>query len=298
MSSPVSNPSTRRFLAGTVLSLLTLGSAAFSQGMPDQATPPAAQPASFSSSYASPSETPSGVGVQRPPRPLSGPSFQPFSSLAVTVKATSTGIGFDLAVPMNSWLALRSGATYFSYNTTINTDGLNIVGALHLQNASTSLDIHPFHNSFRISPGLSYANRVAMGAAIMVPGGQSFSLGDGGDYTSDPSNPIHGTGSFLFGNRVDPRITVGFANILSRHSGRFGMPIEAGFQYTSQPTVKLAITGNSCATTSEGTGCGPVDQASVVQEQQQLQSDLAPLRFYPIVSIGFSYKFGAHRRAW
>jgi hypothetical protein len=221
-----------------------------------------------------------------------------FSAVIVSVKAGSTGLGVDVATSLGSRLALRTGASYFKYNTSFNTDGLTINGGLHLQNLGTSLDIYPFRGRFRISPGYTFSNKNSMSATLLVPGGQSFSLGDGGDYTSDPSNPIHGTASFKFGNKFAPKLTMGVSSLFPQHGGRFSMPLEIGAQYTSAPTVTLAISGNSCGSQvqTDGTtdsGCGPVDQTNVVQEQQTLQSDLKPLRFYPIATVGVAVRFGS-----
>ena len=238
-----------------------------------------------------------GAGIPRPGIPLVAPAFQPFSAVAVSVKLGTTGVGVDVATPLARRLGLRSGASFFSYNTSLTTDGLNITGGLHLQGASTSLDIYPFKNSFRISPGLTYTNKNRMNANLSVPGGQSFSLGDGGNYTSDPSNPIQGTASFVFGNSLAPRLTMGFESLRPNHGGRVSFPLDIGVQYTAAPVVKLAISGNSCGSQSQSdgsmdSGCGAVDQTNVAQEQSELQQDLKPLRFYPLVSFGVTVKFG------
>jgi hypothetical protein len=240
-------------------------------------------------------------GISRPPVAYT-PGMRPFSAVAVALKVGSGGIGFDVATPLMQRLNLRSGASFFSYNTSLTQDGLNIAGAIKFQNASTSVDIFPFNGSFRISPGITFRNNNALNAAITVPGGQSFSLGDS-DYTSDPLDPIHGTAAFAFGSsNFAPRLTMGFGNMLPRNGSRFSFPVEVGFEYISQPTVRLNFAGSACGSQvqsdgSVGAGCGSVNPSDVAQEQSQLQSDLSPLRFYPIVSFGVSYRIGHINRA-
>lgn len=236
-------------------------------------------------------------GIIRPSAAAPTVGVRPFSGVAVALKVGSGGIGFDVATPLARHFNLRSGASFFSYNTTLTEDGLNITGAIKFQNASASLDYYPFHNGFRISPGISFRNNNAMNAVINVPGGQSFSLGDG-DYTSDPADPIHGTAAFAFGSsNFAPRLTMGFGNMLPRNGSRFSFPVEVGFEYISQPTVLLTFAGTACGSQvqpdgSTDAGCGSVDQSDVAQEQANLQSDLSPLRFYPIVSFGVSMRLG------
>ncbi len=235
-------------------------------------------------------------GVTRP-MVTATPSMKAFRTYAVSVKVGTMGPGVDIATPLAQRLNLRVGASFFQYSPSFTTDGLNIDGQLKLQNASASVDIYPFNNSFRISPGLTFKNNNSMNAGLLVPGGQSFSLGDA-DYTSDPVDPIHGTAGFTFGtSNIAPRFTMGFGNMLPRSGKHFSVPVEFGFQYISQPIVKLNFAGSGCSSQvqpdgSTEYGCGPVEQSDVMQEQKELQNDLSPLRFYPIFSIGFSYRIG------
>jgi len=55
--------------------------------------------------------------------------------------------------------------------------------------------------------------------------------------------------------------------------------------------VKYTFTGNGCpAANSPEIQCGPVNQTDVTNEQNKLQNDLTDLKFYPIFSLGLSYK--------
>ena len=225
-------------------------------------------------------------------------TMRPFETFAVAAKVGSGGIGVDVATVVAQRFNLRVGASYFSYNTSLTEDGLQITGAIKLQTAAASVDIFPFNNSFRISPGVSFKNDTHMSANLLVPGGQSFSLGDD-NYTSDPADPIHGTAAFGFGRNVAPQLTLGFGNMIPRSGKHFSFPVEAGVQFTDRPTVNLHIAGSSCGSVSQdgvtATGCGPVDQISVQQEQLELTNDLSALRFYPVVSVGISYRIGGRR---
>lgn len=246
----------------------------------------AAGPMSYSSSSA-----PASSAIQ--PANTAAPgsvSYRPFSSVGVALKFGAAGVGFDLATPIASWLNLRGGASFFSYNTTLVEDGANISGAIKFQNASAMLDIFPFRNRFRISGGMTVFNNTGFNAALTVPGGNSFSVGNA-SYTSSPADPIHGTGTFNFGGRTAPRVSVGFGNMLPR-GGHWALETEAGFQYISRPTVLYVINGSGC-TGPNNTQCGPIDQSDVKQEQTDLQNDLSGLRFYPVLSVGLSYKIGA-----
>ena len=221
--------------------------------------------------------------------PESG-GVHPFSAVGVAVKFGVAGAGFDLATPVASWLNVRGGASFFSYSTTLVEDGTNVSGAIKFQNGSAMLDIFPFRNRFRISGGATVFNKTGFNAALAVPAGNSFTVGNT-DYTSDPSDPIHGTGTFNFGGSIAPRVSIGFGNMTPRR-GHWGFETEAGFQYITRPTVVYVIHGSGC-TGPANTNCGPISQSSINQEQTNLQNDLSGLRFFPILSIGLSYKLGS-----
>jgi hypothetical protein len=247
----------------------------------------AAPAASAQSSATSPASTGSGSSL-------------PFSGLAIGVKLGLGGFGFDVATPLvHQRLNLRGGASFLSYTpSTITTDNLNIDGNIKFQNADAMVDWFPFHGSFRLSGGATVYNNTGLTAALSVPGGQSFTVGSTTYYSepynavTNPAGPILGTGVFTFGgNNVVPRTTIGFGNMLPK-KGHFRFETEVGVQYFSAPTVVYHFTGTGCQSLLLGVylNCGPINQTDVLNEQIKLQNDLYDLRFFPILSIGLSYK--------
>ncbi len=222
--------------------------------------------------------------------PLGG--ARPLHSVAVAFQLGTAGLGAELATPLASHLALRAGAQYFHYATTISTDGLNADGTLSFTSGQLSLDVFPFrHSSFHLSPGVALHNDNHVAATLNVPPGNSFTLGDT-DYTSDPADPIAGNTRVVFGKRTAPRFTLGWGSMFPRNGGHWSFPTEIGFEYVSYPTVSLALSGSGCDTT----GCGPINDPSnasnITAEVNKLNSDLAPFRFYPVLSIGVSCRIG------
>ena len=218
-------------------------------------------------------------------------NLRPFRAYGISFRLGTNGIGGEIATPLAEHFNLRGGAQTFGTNITFDTDGLHSSGDITLGAAHVSLDYFPFHNGFRISPGLTFHNDNHVFATLLVPPGNSFSLGDA-DYVSDPTDPIHGTARLTFGNSVAPRFTIGFGNMIPRDGRHWSFPTEIGFQYISRPTVVLSLAGRSCS----ADGCGDVNSgdgaANIASEQQMLNDDLSPLRFYPILSTGVSFRFG------
>jgi hypothetical protein len=253
---------------------------------------PANSSSSSSALFATPAQ--SSITIQAAPvvnRRETG--ARPFSGMAMAVKFGVAGVGFDIATPLvMRHLNLRGGASFLSYTpSTITTDNVNINGNIKFQNAAVMADWFPFHGWFRLSGGATTYNNTGLNAALAVPTGQSFTLG-GTTYYSQPGNPVTGTGVFAFGgNKVAPRVTIGTGNMLPE-KGHFRFVSELGFQYFSQPTVVYNISGNGCTGFIGGvyTNCGPIPQDSITSEQNKLQNDLNVLRFFPILSLGLSYR--------
>jgi len=217
----------------------------------------------------------------------------PFSGIAVGVRFGLAGVGFDVATPLVPLrLNLRGGASFFSYSpSTITTsDNLNINGSLKFQNAAAMVDFFPFRGRFRVSGGMTVYNYTNLNANVTVPGGSSFTLGNA-TYYSDPSKPLNGTAAFNFGGKTAGRVSIGTGNMLPAR-GRFTFQTELGVQFFSQPTVAYNFTGNGCTTYNGVTysNCGPVATSDVTQEQNKMQDDLKDLRFFPVLSIGVSYR--------
>jgi hypothetical protein len=218
---------------------------------------------------------------------------RPFRSLAVGVMLTTGGIGVELATPVTPKINLRAYAGILSWTTSFTVDTIPISGTAHLSNAGFSVDWFPTAHNFHISPGLTMYENTNYNATIFIPGNQVVTLNDQ-DYTSDPNDPIHGTAFIQFGHTIAPRLTVGWGNVIRHHTARFTFPVEIGIEYIKPPTAVFNLAGSSCDSTGD---CGPIQddpdtQKNILEQQNEIISDLRPLRFFPIISFGISYKFG------
>lgn len=219
--------------------------------------------------------------------------IRPFRSLAVGITLGSGGIGLQLATPLNSNFNLRTDASFFAYNTSFIVDSIPITGHLHLASVSASLDWAPTGRNFHVSPGVTVYEDTNFNATIFIVGYQVITLNDR-EYTSDPNDPVHGTASINFGKRVAPRLTVGYGNVIRHHTAGLTFPVELGFEYIHRPTAAFALTGSSCDSPND---CGPINsdpdtQQNILEQQQNIDKEIKPLRLFPIFSFGVSYKFG------
>lgn len=236
----------------------------------------------------------SGGGVMRTPQ--SRPAgVRPFSAVAIGVRAGLSGIGLELATPLATALNLRAGGSFLNLHPQFAEDGITLPGDLQLRSGFVAVDLFPFKGGFHISPGFTLYTGNRLSAKAMVPGGQSFDLGDG-TYTSGTTDPVHGTFDVGFGKRSGPRFTLGWGNRIPRMGGHWSFPLEIGAEYLGNPPrTTLTLAGTVC----QGPGfCQPIDQNAIAQqnvtiEQNEINSDIPNwLRFFPLVSTGISYRFG------
>jgi hypothetical protein len=238
-----------------------------------------------------------------PPRQHPARSYRPFTAFALGVKGGFAGIGVEAAVPLWMHFNLRASASFFSYSGSYNADGITINGEAKFRSGTASIDYYPFaHHGFRISPGVTFYNGNNLNATAFVPPGNEFDLNDTNYYSAALPSPVSGSASLTFGKRVAPSLTIGVGNMIPRSGGRFSFPFEIGVQYIGvPPQMNIFLTGYAC-TTQPGSQnfdpftCGNVQtdsttQANLQQEENDINSDIKFLRFYPIISQGFAVRF-------
>ena len=214
------------------------------------------------------------------------------SKVGVGVKVSLLGIGVEAATPITYHTNLRFGFNTFSYSRGFNNDGVNYAASLGFNSVETHFDWFPFAGGFHLSPGLMVYNGNQIKANATVPGTNSFTLG-GTTYVSDAANPITGTGKIGF-NAVGPMFTLGWGNLVPRKNKHISIPFEIGMMYQGSPKATLNLTGTACDAT--GANCQNVAgysafQNNVIAQQNKLNNDMSFFKVYPIISLGFGYKF-------
>jgi hypothetical protein len=248
-----------------------------------------------SSALHAPSPTPRvatimGAGGAIPTRPV-----RPFSQIGIAAQVGLSGIGFDTATPLARHFNLRTGADFFGYSDTFTEQGANVNVNLQLRTGHAMLDWFPFRNGFHVSPMLNYSNNNTVRATVLVPAGNTITL-SGTNYISSLTDPLHGSGSVGF-RKTSPGLTVGWGNIVPRSNKHLTFPVELGFYYEGQPTLKVAFTGSACDPSQPAAiGCQSVDndasfQQSLTEFTARNNHNLSYASFFPVLSTGIGYSF-------
>jgi len=214
------------------------------------------------------------------------------SKVGVGVKMSPLGIGVEAATPVTYHTNVRAGFNFFGYGHGFAVDGINYDANVSFRSFETHFDWFPFSGSFHLSPGLMAYNGNRIKANAAVPGGDQFTLG-GVTYTSDPADPITGSGRVEFGT-VAPTILFGWGNLVPRSAKHISVPVEIGAVIEGAPKATINLTGTAC--NPSGLVCQNVAdnvpfQNNVIAQQNKLNNDMSFLKVYPVISIGFGYKF-------
>jgi hypothetical protein len=229
-----------------------------------------------------------GCVVSLSPSPCAGQALPKFG---LGVKASTLGVGIEAATAVTRKSNVRIGVNAFDYSHNFTQDGINYNGKLILRSVELLYDQYLI-GGFHISSGLLAYNHNRGTATEVVPGGSSFTLG-GTTFYSDRNNPVNGSGTVTLG-KAAPMVLLGFGNLLPRSTRHFAVNFEFGVVFQGSPDAKLNLNGSTC--NSLGTACQAIGsnadaQSHITAEQQKLNDKLAPFKYYPVVSLGFGYKF-------
>ena len=211
----------------------------------------------------------------------------------MAAKVSLLGGGVEGAMRVTHRTNVRAGFNILSYSRGFNKDGVAYNGQLSFKTFEAHYDIFPFAGGFHVSPGLLAYIGDPISASAAVPANQSFTLG-GTTYYSDPKSLIGGRGKINF-NQAAPTVTVGWGNLVSRKEGKhFTVPFEIGVAFQGSPKANLNLTGNACD--APGVNCRSVlsdatIQSHILSEQTKINNSMSFFKVYPIISVGFGYKF-------
>lgn len=205
-----------------------------------------------------------------------------FQEIGLGVKMGTLGVGVDLTTNLMPGINLRGNINLFNYSRSMTKDGVEYNGDLKLQSAGILGDWHPFSNGFRLSAG-AYINKNKFSLSGKPTAG-TFTL-DSTTYQAGEAEIGSLDGTIKF-NDVAPYVGIGWGNAISK-SGNWNFVADAGLLYQGAPKVGLNV---SCGSLASQSTCDAA-KASASAEQSRLAADVSDYKWYPVLSIGASYRF-------
>ena len=203
------------------------------------------------------------------------PSLAGSSRVAVTAKASTLGLGADVAFKVAPKVALRLTGQTFSYDRSDTIDDVNYDIDLGLQSFGALVDVHPFGGSFHVSAGLLANGNEADTVANLEPG-EMYEIGDE-IFTGAELGDLTGTADF---DSTAPYVGVGWGNPFGRER-RLGFAFGLGVIRQGVPDVSLAA--------ENPLGDPTLDQA-LLDEALAVEDDLESLEYFPVISAGLSIR--------
>ena len=193
--------------------------------------------------------------------------------LGLTVKAGTLGGGLEATVGVNDYLGFRFGVNMMNAGPSISRDEGNIKTDLDWLSYGGLVDLHVFGGGFRISGGaLINKNKFKMKADLT----KSVSL-DGEDYYL---NDLNGQVTF---SELAPYLGIGYGNAVGA-DGRWHFSCDFGVMFQGEPKVAASATASDPA-------LQPYVDDALAREVAKIQDDANAFKYYPVISVGVSYRF-------
>ena len=217
-------------------------------------------------------------------------TIQPFSAVALGLRANSLGEGLELATPLSQRMNLRFAGSVLNISYPFNINGVDYHSEFHTHSGMAMLDWFPRRGGFRVSAGVLYF-KIAGAASASVVAGQTFTIEDG-TYLNSVDDPVHGTATISYGRSIAPAVTVGFGNIIPRSGRRWSFPIEVGAAYTGPGHLDMTLAGTACTYSGcFNAGTNPLTQNDLKKQVNDTNATFERYPLYPIVSLGAAYRF-------
>jgi len=164
-----------------------------------------------------------------------------FSSVGVSVSATTTGPEIELATPLHKKIILRGGVSIFPYNFSasidvrkfndyeVSTTSFDMDGKIRLVNGKILLDYFPSNRTtFFVTGGLYFGKK----ELISIKGLSDTDLYWGGHTLYSENGHVK---AYVEANGVKPYIGIGFGNTIPKK--RVGFRFEMGAMFHGTPTL-------------------------------------------------------------
>jgi hypothetical protein len=193
--------------------------------------------------------------------------------------AGTVGFGGGLAATFNDHFGARIGYTSYEHTVDDIEEGdLVLDGKAKIGGLQALLDWYPFGGGFRLSAG---AMENASLTASARPIGGAYTL-NGTTYTTAELGDASGVAEY---ESISPYAGIGFGRALSRN-GRLGFSADLGVVFTGTPDIEL----NATCRVPNATLCAQID-TNLRAEEAELRNEADELKYWPVLSIGVSYKF-------
>ncbi|MGI9201889.1 MAG: hypothetical protein ACR2QL_12570 [Woeseiaceae bacterium] len=195
------------------------------------------------------------------------------NNFGVGLKAGTVGIGLEASWQPLPYLELRVGANAYDYSDNGDVAGIEYDQELSLESFYGTANIH-----FPISPMRVTAGIYSNGNEMLLINDDLDDQNIGGIiYPGAGIGTITSSTSF---DSMSPYFGIGFDFTLA---GKVGMNLDFGLLWQGDPIVDLNVDGPLAN--------DPGFQNALELERQELEDDMSDFKAWPVLQVGFVYKF-------
>jgi hypothetical protein len=193
----------------------------------------------------------------------------------VSGKFGTLGLGIELIQSLKENVNVRFGVNFYNGNYDGTKDNMDYDIDLDLRSGSLIVDWHPYEGEFRVSGGVLYN-----GNTVEVLGNPTSRLTIG-DIKYTPSQIGELTYDADF-RKIAPYLGIGVGNAVE-NDRKLGFVFEFGVVFQGSPEIDLSANGWSAS--------DQTFQEELQKEEEELEDDLHGIKYYPVISFGFTYRF-------
>lgn len=191
---------------------------------------------------------------------------------AVSGKASTLGLGGEITTGVTSNVNARVGINTLDLDNDWELEDIEYDLGLDFFSLTALVDWYVFDGSFHLSGGiLSMDHEVSLDAKPI----DNQEFGDN-TYTPDEIGILSGCIEI---DQVAPYVGIGWGNPLTHHR-RWGFTCDFGVAFINSPDVSLSVTGPVAGLAGD-----------LAKERAELEDDLEPFKFYPVIAVSFFYRF-------
>ena len=216
---------------------------------------------------------------------FAGEENEPASPWQYGTHASTLGLGISAGYDVSDALTVRGLFSRFDYGFDRTIASNDFDGDLNLSSLGLVADWHPLGNALRLTAGAFFnSNKIVVEArdTELDIGGRKYD----GNLEAD-----------IAFQRLTPYVGIGWTS----HRGKagFSFSIDAGVLYQGSPKLTAAGRASGCAFTVSESGTADVGndcpsrslKDDLQREHRDLMKDLDDYKWYPVLSVGVSYRF-------
>lgn len=200
------------------------------------------------------------------------------------VKAGTTGLGLELSTSLSPRVVLRGGVAAFERSQTFDTD-IEYDGDLELLQGNLLLDLHPTGGAFRITAGAVWNDNALTGEATVAQVAEDV-------FGIDPALlapfDLGVVRAEVTTDSFGPYLGFGWGDSLGGAGSKVRFSFDVGVIYHGEPTAEATVDSRIL---DEFPELRPAVDAFLEEEVRQLEEDAEDYTYYPVVSLGLSYRF-------